>query len=314
MAQFHTTTDLDGIPIVRLMSDALRVDVAPGVGGRIVSIVDRSSGYEFLWRNAALPLASLPAGSEYDPHFYGGVDELLPNDIPEAINGVTCPDHGELWTTPLSWEMQGERLCLRGHLPRFGLDYERVMSLRDHGPWIDFDYRLSNPTRSERCFLWKLHAALNICAGDLIVCPARKAQVVDPAWSRHAVLEPFAWPVIEHQRADLIPERDGTVDFYYLFDLAAGRIAWQRPVPGLEFGYRFDSRVFPYAWLFASYGGFNGHYTAILEPCTAMPLSVNEAAAKAQCTRLGPGQTLETRVSIYAGPSTDAPASSNSKP
>lgn len=314
MAPLQTTTDLDGTPIVRLVSDGLRVDVAPGVGGRIVSIVDRSSEYEFLWRNTSLPLACLPAGSEYDPHFYGGVDELLPNDIPETINGVACPDHGELWTTPLAWEMAGERLCLRGHLPRFGLDYERVMSLRANSPWIDLDYRLSNPTRSARCFLWKLHAALNIRAGDVIVCSAQKGRVVDPAWSRHATLEPFAWPVVEHRRADLIPERDGTVDFYYLYDLTEGRVAWQRPGQGHEFSYHFDTRVFPYVWLFASYGGFNGHYTAILEPCTAMPLSVNEAAAKSQCTRLGPGEILETRVSIYAGPAAGALSRATSPP
>jgi hypothetical protein len=181
------------------------------------------------------------------------------------------------------------------------------MTLRDNGPWIDLDYRISNPAGSERCFLWKLHAALNIRAGDLIVCPAQKGQVVDLAWSRHATLQPFAWPIVENQRADLIPDQDGTVDFYYLYDLTEGRIAWQRPSPGLEFSYHFDRRVFRYAWLFGSYGGFNGHYTAILEPCTAMPLSVNEAAAKGQCTRLGPGEKLETRVSIYAGPVAGSP-------
>jgi hypothetical protein len=253
----------------------------------------------------------MPGGSEYDPNFYGGIDELLPNDPPETINGVVCPDHGELWTTPLTAEVNGERLVLRGRLARFGLEYERQMSLRSDAPILDFSYRISNATKEPLEFLWKLHAALAVQAGDIIDCPSRKARVVDPAWSRYKSTAPFDWPRIEGQDASVIPAKDGTMDFFYLFDLQEGEMSWRRPAArerrapalrgGLKFSYQFDPKVFPYAWLFASYGGFNGHYTIILEPCTAMPMSVNEAAGKKQCSRLEPGQSLETRVSIYAG-------------
>lgn len=291
----------DDVPILRLESDHLKVDVAPSVGGRVVSLVEKASGHEFLWRNHALRLHVLPAGSEYDPNFYGGIDELLPNDIPESFAGVNCPDHGELWTLPLDWQSNGGELRLQGNLPRFGLRYERKMSLREGCPCLDFVYRIRNPTPERRHFLWKLHAALAVGPGDVIECPARRGQVADLAWSRHHTLRPFEWPTIEGQPANVIPAPDGTVDFFYLFDLIAGRMVWKRPGAGLEFGYQFDTRVFPYAWMFASYGGFNGCYTVILEPCTAMPMSVNEAASKRQCSVLNPGETLETLVSIWVG-------------
>lgn len=291
----------DGVPIIRLESDSLRVDVAPGVGGRVVSLVEKSSGHEFLWRNRALPLQQLAAGSEYDPNFYGGIDELFPNDLTEEINGVPCPDHGELWTLPLSWECDGARLKLAGTLPRFGLRYEREMSLRADEPVLDVDYRISNPTKQPRQFLWKLHAALAVEPGDVIDCPAGKAQVVDPNYSRFSTLTPFAWPQLEGKSANVIPPADGTMDFFYLFDLREGRMAWRRPRAGLEFAYHFDPKIFPFAWMFASYGGFLGHYTVILEPCTTMPMSVNEAALNKQCSILQPGETLTTRVSICAG-------------
>ncbi len=301
MISVREDLNLDGVPLVRLESDALRVDVAPGVGGRVVSLVEKSSGHEFLWRNRALPLQCLAAGSEYDPNFFGGIDELFPNDIPEEINGVPCPDHGELWTLPLDWRCDGERLKLAGTLPRFGLRYEREMSLRADGPFLDVDYRISNPTARARQFLWKLHAALAVQAGDVIECPARQAQVVDLNYSRFSTPAPFAWPQIEGKSANVIPAADGTMDFFYLFDLREGRMTWRRPRERLECAYHFDTRVFPYAWIFASYGGFFGHYTVVLEPCTAMPLSVNEAASKNQCSVLQPGETLETQVSIRAG-------------
>jgi len=292
---------LDNTLIIRLESDLLKVDIAPDAGGRIVSLVSKSSGYDFLWRNQNISLQVLPAGSEYDPNFYGGIDELLPNDIPETINGVDCPDHGELWTTPLNWRQDKERLILEGHLKKCGLTYKREMSLRGDAPYLDFNYRISNPTRQPREFLWKLHAALLVQPGDIVECPARKAQVVDLAWSRYKTLTPFDWPRLEGSAVNVIPPSDGTMDFFYLFDLVDGQIAWRRPGRNLKFAYNFGREVFPYVWIFASYGGFNGHYTVILEPCTAMPISVNEAAAKHQCARLEPGQSLQTSVSIYAG-------------
>jgi hypothetical protein len=298
MTCVQTNVSLDGVPIVRLESDCLRVDVAPGVGGRIISLIDKVSGHEFLWRNRALALQLQSPGSEYDPNFFGGIDELLPNDMPEVIDDVTCPDHGELWTTALAFKMEGNQLALSGTLARFGLHYERRMTLGGDTPCIDFDYRITNIVRQPRHFLWKLHAALNVAPGDLVECPARKGQVVDLAWSRYHSLTPFDWPHIEGQDAHRIPSADGTVDFFYLFDLAEGRIGWSRPSDNLKFTYEFDRKVFPYAWLFASYGGFDGHYTVILEPCTTMPLSVNEAKARGQCSMIEPGQTLETRVSI----------------
>jgi hypothetical protein len=303
----------DGSRIVRLRSEHLEVDVAPEVGGRIVGIRHRGSGHEFLWRNSRLRLEPQPPGSEYDPNFYGGIDELLPNDIPETIDGVAGPDHGELWTRSLAWRIDGQTLVLEGELPRCGLTYERRMRLRGDSPHVDFQYRLTNPTGAERHFLWKLHAALAVAAGDVIDCPARQAQVVDLAYSRFSTLSPFAWPHIEGQRADLVPAQNGTVDFFYLFDLAAGRMAWKResappglrrasPSRPLRFEYTFDTEVFPCVWLFASYGGFDGHYTVVLEPCTTMPISVAEAIRHGRCGRLASGEVLETEVSLYAGP------------
>jgi hypothetical protein len=244
-----------------------------------------------------------PNGSEYDSNFYGGIDEFLPNDLAEPINGVDCPDHGELWTLPLGMEVAGDELILGGRLPRFGLVYERRMQLRSDGPWLDFRYRIENASGQPRQFLWKLHAALSVQEGDLIDCPAGQAQVVDPAWSRFKTTMPFKWPKLEGQCTNVIPAQNDTMDFFYLFELASGEMFWRKPSKALKFGYRFDKRVFPCAWLFASYGGFLGHYTIILEPCTTMPMSVNAASAKGHCSRLEAGQALETQVNLYAGPS-----------
>ena len=89
--------------------------------------------------------------------------------------------------------------------------------------------------------------------------------------------------------------------FLFLYDLPAGRIGWQGSSKELKFEYLFDTKVFPYVCYFASYGGFDGHCFAIIEPCTAMPLMVSEAINQNQCSCLDAGQSLQTRITTYAG-------------
>jgi hypothetical protein len=302
MTTINADLMVDGTPGVRIENQFLRVDVAPGVGGRITSLFEKRSGHPFLWHNKKLRLERLPPGSEFDPNFYGGIDDLIPNDIPESVDGITLPDHGELWTTPLAHRIEGEVLQLEGMLPLTQLHYTKRISLRPDSPRVDLDYRVENRSGAVRHFMWKLHAALNVEPGDSIICPARTARVGDLQWSRWHTLEPFAWPVIEGNWVDQVPPADGTVDFFFLYDLEAGEVSWESGARGLRFKFEFDTAVFPYAWLFASYGGLLGYYTVVLEPCSGMPMSVNEAAALGKCSRLEPGESINTRVTVYAGP------------
>ena len=102
--------------------------------------------------------------------------------------------------------------------------------------------------------------------------------------------------MVDSERADVIPAPDDTMGFLFLHDLEEGYMRWASVSRGITFTYLFDREVFPYAWYFATYGGFLGHYTAVLEPCTTMPLSVLEAAKLGQCSVLEAGEALETHV------------------
>jgi len=291
----------DSQTLVRLENRWLSVELFPQGGGKVTSIYNKALNYEFLWKNEHLSLQAYPAGTEYDPVFYGGVDELLPNDIPETVDGLKLPDHGELWTTPLQFQQETDKIILTGILPETGLNYQKIVYLNEEAPLVHTDYLIRNETNKPRTFLWKLHAALKIGEGDRIACNARKGQVVDPEYSRFRQSEPFSWPIIEQTDVSRIPGRNNTMDFFYLYDLEKGEVSWKSANEKYLFGYTFDTEIFPYVWLFASYGGFLNHYTAILEPCTSMPLSVNDAAGLGQCTVLQPGEEIRTTVTIYAG-------------
>jgi hypothetical protein len=279
--------------LFRLENRLVRVEVAPDPGGRIVSLWHKPSRREWLWRNTALPLRRVPPGTVYDAEFYGGVDEQIPGDGPETIDGVAYPDHGELWTQALDAERDGAALVLRGRLPLLEFDYERRMELAPDGAALRVGYRIVNAGRRARAFLWKLHAALAIAAGDRIVCPAGSARPLDLAWSRCRETRAFVWPRQDGLDMSLVPRADGTAEFLALTGLSAGRIGLRCGATGMELNLEFDRAVFPCCWLFASYGKLLGHYVAVLEPATSASPTV---AADGSPARLAPGETLATSV------------------
>jgi len=282
-------------------NDHIKFEIVPVAGGKIISVFNKQLQKEFLWSNKDLLLQIHEAGADYDSNFYGGIDELLPNDIPENIDGIDYPDHGELWTTCLDHELKEDSVTVSGKLKRSGLYYKKTIRLDANEPVIYLEYKIRNDTDVQRNFLWKLHAALDIKEGDQLVTTAQKGKVVDPAYSRFSNLHEFNWPIIEDKDASFVPQKNNTVDFFYLYDAAQPAMNFLSEGGKHLFRYQYDKKIFPYQWYFASYGGFLNHYTAIIEPCSSMPMSVNNAKALQQCTVLEPGEEINTLVSIYAG-------------
>lgn len=293
--------EINGVELLTGENDDIRFEVAPAMGGKITSVYNKKLEKEFLWRNQGLNLAVNNPGTDYDTHFWGGIDELLPNDIPETVDGIDYPDHGELWTSPLDYKFTDNRISVYGTLEKSGLYYEKAMSFHADAPKIELEYRIVNQSGERRSFLWKLHAALNISAGDKLMSNASKARIVYPQSSRFVTQDEFSWPFIEGIDASVVPENNRTMDFFYLYDSPDGTMGLVTDSGKYLFSYSYDQSIFPYQWYFASYGKFLNHYAAILEPASAMPVSINEAASHLQCSVLEPDEEINTIVTIYAG-------------
>ncbi|GAA4443257.1 hypothetical protein GCM10023091_31480 [Ravibacter arvi] len=293
----------NGIVLLVIENDRIRAELAPALGGKFTSVYNKILGREFLWHNTALQLEKSAPGADYEDNFWGGIDELIPNDVPENVDGIDYPDHGELWTTELEATLENGKVGLWGVLPKSGLYYLKEVSVVDGKPEIRVRYVIRNTADASRSFLWKLHAALRISPGDRVVSNAKAARIVYPQSSRFSFQGEFPWPQIEGQNASIVPPKDGSMDFFYLYRETTGAMSMFSEGDRLQFRYEYDPAVFPYQWYFASFGQFRDHYTAILEPATAMPFSVNEAAAQGQCTVLKPGEEIVTTVTIYAGKS-----------
>jgi hypothetical protein len=179
-------------------------------------------------------------------------------------------------------------------LPITPLRFEKRIALTG-GESIEVRYKLENIGRRRLDILFKLHPALRISPGAEIRVAAARATVADSGFSRFT--GSFDWP----GEAGVVPALDGKCEFLYLTGLARGACGLAHRGEDWRFELRFDPKVFRSVWLFASFGGWRELEMLVLEPCTAWPMSLLEAAAAGQCLRLDARERLETTVDCHIG-------------
>ena len=313
--RLSTEWSLAGQPAVVLENRWLRAVVVPGVGGKIISLVDKTADLELLWRNERVPVRPVPFGSGYDDAFLGGWDELYPNDEPEVLAGEAMPDHGELWSLPwlitdLTQGADEVAVELTVRTPISASTVCKRLVLGD-GPALRTDYRVTNDGRRELPFLWKSHVAVRLhpdtvigmAAGDVLVHEFGDPRV-RPEGGR------FTWPsaAVAGTAHDFrrLPDTTvrGVTEFLIATTLDEGRCGVEHPVAGSGFTLTWDPADLPSCWTFASYGGgWRGLDVLVLEPCTGYPLSVLDGVAAGSHQVLPAGVTKEWSVTASVGPS-----------
>jgi galactose mutarotase-like enzyme len=174
-----TPCTVEGMAAWRLASPAVEAIVVPGRGGKIVSLRDRRTDREWLWRNPSLPWRTPAYDAPFSEHDTGGIDDCFPTVAAcpyplEPWAGTPVPDHGEVW--PLAWSaepiMEREpRLRLRVAGVRFPYILEREVAPLSSGDGIRLHYRLHNTGTSPFAFIWSLHALLAPQPGMRLLLP-----------------------------------------------------------------------------------------------------------------------------------------------
>jgi len=311
-ARISTEWSVGGQPAVVLENAVLRIVVLPGLGGKMLSLVDKRADTELLWRNDRVPLRPAAFGSCYDDQFLGGWDELYPNDVPEELAGEPLPDHGELWAVPWSASVgstaEGAWLELGVTGTITGTEVVKRIRLGS-GPELTIDYRITNRHRVDQPFLWKSHVAvalhpdtvLDLAAGDVLV-DEFGAPRARPESGR------FRWPYLEADgtRHDLrtLPDTTerGVSEFLLATSMERGECSVTHPAEGTGLRLRWDRHELPSCWLFASYGGgWRGLDVLVLEPCTGFPLSVAAGAAAGTHQTLAAGASKSWQLTAQIG-------------
>lgn len=297
---------------VVLESDALRAVVLPALGGRVWELLDKVRGRQWIWNRGVDQLREQPVGANYDEVWAGGWEELFPNDAPGPFEGRELPDHGEWWAR--RWDVSGlaedagPMLRLTASMTVVKASCTKEFRLLDDGATLDVRYAVRSEEPQPFHFLFKQHLPIQLASDCLLQLPGGRARCVDPSFGTN-VTNPaeFAWPhapangrLIDLRRIPAGSSRQQ--EFLYLRDLPQPWCGVDDPGCGASLRMRFDASHLPYLWLFLSYGGWRGHYTAVLEPCSNCPKDLAEAARLGQSARLAPGEEFATRVAVRLSP------------
>jgi hypothetical protein len=275
-----------GLQALVLDDGELRVVILPELGGKIWQLTDTRSNRDFLWHNPRVKPRRVPFGAVYDNVFFGGWDELFPNDMPEKIRGEAYPDHGELWSSPWDWSVDQPAddeaaVVLSCRTPISGCFMRKTVVLRSGRRAVEVRSRLINESRHALPYLWKQHAAVPLGQPARLDLPTTTVLVDDSGGPHDIRLTP--------------PPGSDVAEFQYATGLDAGWCAVTY-ADGGGLGLAFDPEVFPSCWIFASYGGWRGLEVLVLEPCTDYPGGRTEGVAAGPHRTLRPGQSVETTV------------------
>jgi hypothetical protein len=274
----RTTTVFEGYESVVGENDAIRVELVPARGGKLVSLIDRATGREWVYRSNAA-WKPLQYGMQWDDGDRSGWDEMFPTILAcpcpdEPWRHAGYPDHGEIWTLPWECELEESSVRMRVHGVQVPYIFGKTLSLS--GKNLITTYEVRNPTPFSFSYLWCAHNLLAIQPGMRWVTDP-KLDWVTFQYSHGDRLTPkpygrTAYPLAGDPQTDLaaIGDKLGEHAEKYWFegDVTAGNAGIFDPATGEALTYLYDPADVPYLAVWANYGVFNDDYTAALEPAT----------------------------------------------
>jgi len=290
----------DGFACAGLRNDAVELLIVPQLGAKLISLINRATGRQWMWQSGKLPqLFDVPTGCGFADGPLLGADECLPTIAPCRWDGRDLPDHGEAWTE--AWSLDDDaladgRLVTLLDLPISPLTIERAIHI--DGSAVRFDYALANRSDCEQAYLWAFHPMMAIEPGDRIELPpsvtsVRTEQALGdtPLGDRGDI---WSWPTpkagIDFASLDLGgPDRAVKL---FTEPLTVGHAAIVNDRTGDRVTFAFDAGELNTLGIWINRGGFDGYQHIALEPTNGAPdaldLAVNEWG---RCASVAAGAT-----------------------
>lgn len=302
------------MPPIVLSSDQLICEVRPEFGGKIRSLRWLANGVELLQP----PLGPYCRHNESDgsPVSFaqsdaGGWDECLPSVASCRVDGVSIPDHGDIWRYPCQVLHAGDTnvklLTKTASLP---FVFTRTLHLS--GASLEMHYAIENIGSSPIPYLWSAHPLFSIDAGDRLRLPAevRRLRVES---SKHERLGPSGtiqtWPNVrirDSGTVDISTAQPQSADIGDKVFAHLSREGWaeiDRFSAGATLRMEFDPEKTPYLGLWLCYGGWpedsksgSRQQCIALEPATADCDALSEAIERGRARILAPQEQHDWQI------------------
>jgi hypothetical protein len=211
----------------RILESALiRVEAAPALGGKFLSLYSKRTRTEWLLPPLR-PYAEAKTTGGFEEWDGGGFDECLPTVAPTG----TAPDHGEVWRHAWQETPAEDAIVLRTTALGGAVSLERRAHLE--GATLVLDYVVENQRQTPQSLIYCPHPLLHVEQGDRILLPAEVHDVVVEGSAGERLGrrgDRVAWPGPEDADLSVVGLPDGLqADKVYAGPLTNGWCALVRP-------------------------------------------------------------------------------------
>jgi hypothetical protein len=301
---------------VELTGERVSIAMVPELGGKVVSLVDRSAGRD--WILPGTPPAALPAiDAAFGVDDAYGWDDCLPTiaPVPNPLDpdGPALRDHGDVWGRPVSMSAHSEGGSIETATAGVTLPFRFHRRLRVEGHTVMVDLAIEN--RGGRSFpvLWAAHPLLALEPGTRLHVPgvaAVRQWTGQPAGSSDP--PELSWPAANLPGRgtvplDLVQGGDAALALKLFAAVPGGRAAAEAP-DGSWLGFAWDSGFAPYLGLWLDYGGWpagSGMHQVALEPTTARADEISAAIEEGGTPWVPSGGRLDWRMEVVLGQGAD---------
>lgn len=297
---------------VHLENDWFQVTILPDVGAKIYDLIWKPAGRNVLWHNPRIEPQSYPVEGIFDNYWCGGWDDCFPTCDACVYRGEQYPSLGELRS--LRWTVDSSDTCsakLSAYGPISPVRVSKRVTLDSNAPVLRLHHSITNIGTKTLDFIWGTHPALNVSSSSVLRIPACTGIVGEASSPMLGIAgRRYPWPFLPVARKEEVdmsriqPANTGEFCGHYVTDLQGGWWALEDTETEIGFAMKFPRDVCRVLWLWLTYGGYRGHYHAIIEPWTSMPVSLSDAVQQGTHRTLAPGEQFEVKIAAtgYSAP------------
>jgi hypothetical protein len=258
----------------------IRAEFLPDPGGKMVSLINKKTGYEYLLQRENERYRDQPFDGVFVDGECSGFDDMFPTiDVcdyeSEPWKNIKMADHGEVWSLPWNYQLKNGSLQMSVNGIRFPYTLEKNIYLTSEDS-IRLDYTLINNSAVDFEFLWAGHLMINIEEDTRVIVPEDCKQAITILTNGERKFGDLQdWPNFRDAdgniyRADISrPEEvKGFEKYYFNNKLADGWCRLEYPDNKNKLTITFPVDTVPYLGILMNEKGWDDLYNIIIEPCT----------------------------------------------
>ena len=255
-----------GFKSIVMESEKIRLETVPAIGAKLVSIVYKPTGKEWLLDSGDRPMRQPEYGTAFSDWDMSGWDECYPT-INSCLSGtnkdIFLPDHGELWSLPWDCKIRENSIVSSVRSPQLPYQFTREISFTS-ADRIRLDYRADNLSDQPIPFLWVPHPQFAITEPTRILLPDSMEEMLC-VYEGHTLKngEMYAWDDVS--LISPVVTGDGR-KFYYRDQVLTGYSGLYEEVSGNFLILSVPADKVPYLGVWVDEGMFNDRVTCALEP------------------------------------------------